>query len=78
LFGNLILITQLNGKRKKTILKPGDTYTTQKKEIHEFTTNSKNGCIVEEISTRSIKSDSYYLDKKINLRTSRKSYISFY
>jgi sialic acid synthase SpsE/mannose-6-phosphate isomerase-like protein (cupin superfamily) len=78
LFGDLILITKLNGKSKKRILKSGDIYTIQKKEIHEFTTNSKNGCIIEEISTRSIRSDSYYLDKKINLRKKRKSYISLY
>lgn len=78
LFGNIILRTKLNGKRKKIILKPGDTYTIQKNEIHEFTTKSKNGAIIEEISTTSIKSDSYYLDKSINLRNDRKSFISLY
>lgn len=76
LFGNIILTTKLSGKRKKILLKPGDTYTIQKKEIHEFTTNSKNGAIIEEISTKSIKSDSYYIDKKINLTKDRKSFIS--
>jgi sialic acid synthase SpsE len=78
LFGDLILITTSNGKRQKKILQPGEIYTIKKKEIHEFTTNSRNGCIIEEISTKSIRSDSYYLDKKINLRKNRKSYISLY
>ena len=76
LFGNLILITKLNDKTKKILLKPGDTYTIQKKEIHEFTTNSKHGAIIEEISTTSVKSDSYYVDKKINSTIDRKSFIS--
>ena len=76
LFGNLILTTKLNNKITKKLLRPGDTYTIQKNEIHEFTTNSKNGSIIEEISTTSIKTDSYYVDNKINLRNDRKSYIS--
>ncbi len=78
LFGNIILKTTINGKRKKRTLKPGDTYTIQKNEIHEFTTHSKNGAIIEEISTTSIKSDSFYVDNKINLRKDRKSFISLY
>ena len=78
LFGKIILKTTINGKRKKRTLKPGDTYTIQKNEIHEFTTHSKNGAIIEEISTTSIKSDSFYVDNKINLRKDRKSFISLY
>ena len=78
LFGNIILRTKLNGKIKRLSLKPGDTYTIQKNEIHEFTTRSKHGAIIEEISTTNIKLDSHYLDKKINLRKNRKSFISLY
>ncbi len=78
LFGNLVLKTKINGVSKTRLLKPGDTYTIQKNEIHEFTTHSKNGAIIEEISTTSIKSDSYYVDKKINFRNDRKSFISLH
>ena len=78
LFGNIILRTKLNGKIKRLSLKPGDTCTIQKNEIHEFTTRSKHGAIIEEISTTNIKLDSHYLDKKINLRKNRKSFISLY
>jgi N-acetylneuraminate synthase len=78
LFGKVTLKTILNNKKKKLVLKPGDIYTINKNEIHEFTTNSKNGAIIEEISTTSLKSDSYYVDNKINIRKNRKSFISLY
>ena len=78
LFGNIILKTKLNNKKKKLVLKPGDIYTIKQNEIHEFTTKSKNGAIIEEISTKSLRSDSYYIDNKINNKKDRKSFISLH
>ena len=43
------------------------------KQIHKF--SSKKGAIIEELSTTSIKSDSYYLDEKINNNKDRKTFI---
>ena len=42
--------------------------------IHEFESKSLGGAVIEEISTQSIKSDSYYLDKKILKNKNRKSF----
>ena len=39
---------------------------------------SKNGAVIEEISSEHIKTDSYYIDKKISKNKNRKSLISFY
>ena len=64
---------QLILNKKKYNLKTGDLITIQKKNIHAF--SSKNGAIIEELSTTSIKEDSYYLDKKITANKSRKSFI---
>jgi sialic acid synthase SpsE/quercetin dioxygenase-like cupin family protein len=58
--GKLTLL--LNGKKK--ILKPGDIIDVKKNSKHRFKAGSK-GCIFDEISTKSIKSDSYYIDPKI-------------
>jgi len=76
LFGNIILKTKINNHKKRIFLKPGDTYTIQKNEIHEFTTHSRNGAIIEEISTTSNTSDSFYIDNKINFNKDRKSFIA--
>lgn len=64
---------QLILNKKKYNLKTGDLITIQKKNIHAF--SSKNGAIIEELSTTSIKEDSYYLDKKITANKNRKSFI---
>ena len=58
---------------KKYIMKPGDLKTIKRKMVHEF--YSKNGAIIEELSTEHVKSDSFYLDKKIEDNKNRKSFI---
>ena len=63
---------RLNNKR--FILKPGDLKTINPGVIHEF--GSKSGAIIEELSTTSMVDDSFYLDKKIDKNTNRKSFIS--
>ena len=59
--------------KKKYIMKPGDLKTIKKKMVHEF--YSKNGAVIEELSTEHVKSDSFYLDKKIDNNKNRKSFI---
>ena len=58
---------------KKIKLKSGKLKTINPKEVHEF--SSSKGAIIEELSTTSIKSDSYYLDDKINKNKERKTFI---
>ncbi|MDA7604037.1 N-acetylneuraminate synthase family protein [Candidatus Pelagibacter sp.] len=60
LAGSLILV--LDGKKK--ILKAGDIIDIKKNSSHKFKAGPK-GCIFDEISTTSIKSDSYYKNLKI-------------
>ena len=47
-------------------------------EIHSFSPIGNKGAIIEELSTQSLRSDSFYLDKKIERNKSRKSFISYY
>ena len=44
-------------------LKKGDTLLIQRRDVHSFKT--KTGVIFEEISTKHIKNDSFYIDKNI-------------
>ncbi len=70
-------LRKMNQKNVKTrILKVGEIFTIYPKEIHSFECMSKNGCVIEELSSKSIKEDSYYIDKKIHLNDNRKSVIS--
>ena len=72
-----IKIKKDESKNVKTrILKVGEIFTIYPKEIHSFECMSKNGCVIEELSSKSIKEDSYYIDKKIHLNDNRKSVIS--
>ena len=66
-------IINLTLDKKKYILKSGDLKTIKKKVVHEF--HSKKGAIIEELSTEHVKSDSFYLDKKIDNNKYRKSFI---
>ena len=72
IFGDL----NLKDGRKIYKLKQGDTVDLKKNSYHEFR-SGKEGCIFEEISTTSIKSDSFYKSTKINKisRESRKTFI---
>jgi sialic acid synthase SpsE/D-lyxose ketol-isomerase len=76
LFGKVKLF--LKEKNKKIIknLSAGDTYTIKPYVLHKFIANSKHGAIIEELSTFSSKSDSFYVDKKINRNKDRKTFIS--
>ena len=56
------LTLTLNGKNKK--LKPGDIVDIKKNSYHKFKAGPK-GCIFDEISTKSIKTDSHYQNLKI-------------
>ena len=38
-------------------------------------TETKKGAVIEELSTTSLKSDSYYIDNKINKNRERKTFI---
>ena len=66
----------LDGKKK--ILKKGDLVTIKRKQKHSFKDISGHGSVIEELSTKSHKSDSYYLDNLINKNKKRKSFISLY
>lgn len=73
LSGNLYLT--LNGKTKK--LKQGDVIDIKRNSLHKFKAGPK-GCIFDEISTRSIKTDSHYQSLKIKKmkRFERKTIVS--
>ena len=77
LFGTVQLDISFNNKRKKKIMKPGEIFTIKPGMIHKFKALSSAGAVIEEISTESIPTDSYYLDKNITKILNRKSYISF-
>ena len=58
---------------KNLFLKSGSLLTINPNEVHEF--YSSKGAVIEELSTTSDKSDSYYIDDKINENKSRKTFI---
>ena len=76
LHGKVKLKIKRNKKSITRILKSGDLVTILPKDIHSFSGISKDGCVIEELSTKSMKNDSYYIDKKINKNIFRKSFIS--
>ena len=78
LFGKIELIITIDKKVSRMILTPGQIYTIEPMMIHEFKALSTHGAIIEEISTESIRSDSYYLDKSITRNKNRKTMVSFY
>ena len=57
-------------------LKTGESFTIKPYEIHKFVCKSKKGSVIEELSTYSSVSDSFYVDKKINKNLNRKTFIS--
>ncbi|MBD1142505.1 N-acetylneuraminate synthase family protein [Pelagibacterales bacterium SAG-MED35] len=76
LFGSIKLILKKNGKEINRVLKTGDIITIKPGTIHKFKGLSKNGTVIEELSTKHIKNDSFYIDKNINKNENRKSLIS--
>ena len=57
-------------------MKPGDVINIPPKTKHFFKDISLKGSIIEELSTTSNQNDSFYIDRKINKRIKRKSFIS--
>ena len=62
----------INSKFSKIVT--GDVVTILKKQKHAF--NTKNGAIIEEISTTHLKDDSYYTDDKIMKNNNRKTILT--
>ena len=77
-YGKVELNIEFNKKKKKMIMKPGEVFTIEPGMIHGFSAMSSSGAVIEEISTESIRSDSYYLDDRITKNKNRKSLISFH
>jgi N-acetylneuraminate synthase len=78
LFGKIKLNIAFNRQKKEMIMKPGEVFTIEPGMIHAFKALSSAGAVIEEISTESIRTDSYYLDDKITKNKNRKSLISFH
>ena len=78
LFGKIQLNITFNKKKKKKIMRPGEVFTIERGMVHAFKALSSTGAVIEEISTESIRSDSYYLDDAISKNQNRKSFISFH
>jgi sialic acid synthase SpsE/D-lyxose ketol-isomerase len=72
LYGDLLL--ELDGKR--IACKVGDVQLVKPNIKHKF--SSKNGAIIEEISSTHIKDDSYYSDPSIMQNKNRKTIIRFW
>ena len=78
LFGKIELNITFNKKKKQMIMKPGEVFTIEPGMIHGFKALSLTGAVIEEISTESIRTDSYYIDDRITKNKNRKSLISFH
>ena len=76
LYGQIKLMIKRNKKTLVKILKEGDIATIHPKDIHSFLGMSSDGSLIEELSTKSEKIDSFYIDKSINQNKDRKSFIS--
>jgi len=72
LYGDIYL--NLDGVEKEC--KAGDLITIEKGTKHKFTT--KNGAVIEEISTSHYIDDSYYSDNKITENKNRKTLITYW
>jgi D-lyxose ketol-isomerase len=59
-------------------MRPGEVFTIERGMVHAFKALSSTGAVIEEISTESIRSDSYYLDDAISKNQNRKNFISFH
>ncbi|ASY14010.1 putative sialic acid synthase [Candidatus Planktophila dulcis] len=58
------------------VLAPGQILVIPRETKHSFYTHG--GCVLEEISTQHVPSDSYYSDESINSNLSRKTFSSFW
>lgn len=60
----------------ESILKTGDVITIDPGVVHIF--SSKNGCIIEEISSNHKANDSFYVDDKITKNSNRKTLVNYW
>lgn len=58
------------------LLNKGQTIRITPGSVHEFWT--QDGCVVEELSTKHVPSDSYYIDPEIINNPNRKSFINYW
>jgi N-acetylneuraminate synthase len=58
------------------VLQSGEVLTVERGVRHEFRT--ADGCILEEISSKHHKDDSYYTDDAINRNPFRKSFVTHF
>jgi len=72
LYGDLNL--KLDHKDVK--IKEGETVLIEPEVIHEFST--KEGAIIEEVSSTHLQGDSYYEDEKINVNKNRKTHVKYW
>ena len=70
LHGDLELV--INSKKRKVSI--GEVITIELLEKHSF--SSKNGAIIEEISSTHFIDDSFYTDQKINTNKNRKTILT--
>ena len=68
------LVLNIDGKLFS--LKKGDIITIKPLQKHKFFT--KEGCVIEELSTTHKKNDSFYTDKKIQNNKNRKTIVNFW
>jgi sialic acid synthase SpsE/mannose-6-phosphate isomerase-like protein (cupin superfamily) len=73
LYGNVTVKIDNNNE---FMLKEGQTIRIPPNSVHEFWT--ANGAIIEELSTKHIASDSFYIDNEINSSQNRKSFITYW
>ena len=76
LYGKIRLELSERNVKKVKILTAGDIVTIKPRVVHKFVAISQNGAIIEELSTTSSKTDSYYMDKRIHKNKNRKTLIS--
>ena len=76
LYGKIRLELSERNVKKVKILTAGDIVTIKPTVVHKFVAISQNGAIIEELSTTSSKTDSYYIDKRIHKNKNRKTLIS--
>ena len=72
LYGDIQLV--LDGEER--VLEVGDVVTVNRGVRHQF--SSKNGCVLEEISSTHIKDDSYYTDPEISKNLNRKTVLTYW
>ena len=60
----------------ESVLKIGDVITIDPGVVHIF--SSKNGCIIEEISSNHQANDSFYVDDEITKNSNRKTLVNYW